>query len=89
MTFIGIVGIFKTLVTVLLPEKVEGNYLGRVFGVMTMISTSMIPLGMLVFGPISNMIVIEGLFIGTGILMFVLAIFLIDVGKPKTSEISE
>lgn len=61
----------------LLQEKVEGDFLGRVFGVVTMISTSMMPLGMLIFGPIADIIAIELLLIGTGIALFLLAFFLL------------
>jgi len=35
-----------------------------------MISGSMMPFGMLVFGPIADVIAIEWLLIGTGLLMF-------------------
>ncbi|WP_254624361.1 MFS transporter [Cytobacillus firmus] len=46
MAFFGIaMPIFNTPVTVLLQEKIEEDYLGRVFGVMGMISTSMMPIG--------------------------------------------
>src|SRR5690606_33948518 len=37
--------IFKSTASVLIREKVEKDYLGRVFGVMGMISTFMMPLG--------------------------------------------
>ena len=79
--FMGIIGIampfFNTPSMVLLQEKVEENYFGRVFGVLTMISTSMMPLGMLIFGPVADVIAIELLLIGTGIVMFILSFFLI------------
>ncbi|WP_066638144.1 MFS transporter [Desulfolucanica intricata] len=68
--------IFSTPSTVLLQEKVDENYLGRVFGLFGMISTSMMPVGMLIFGPIADMIKIEWLLIGTGILILILGIFL-------------
>lgn len=78
MGFIGIVmPIFNTPSTVLLQEKVDPDYLGRVFGVFGMISSSMMPLGMLVFGPIADMIRIEYLLIGTGTFLFILSFFLI------------
>lgn len=96
IVFMGFVGvampIFNTPSTVLLQEKVEGDYLGRVFGVLGMISTSMMPLGMLIFGPISDIIDIEWLLIGTGILMFIQGFFLIgskvllEAGKPVVKE---
>src|SRR5690606_17370517 len=57
LVFMAIFGIampiFSTPGTVLLQEKIEEEYLGRVFGVMGMISTSMMPFGMLIFGPIA------------------------------------
>lgn len=80
--------IFNTPTTVLLQEKIEENYLGRVFGVMGMISTSMMPLGMLIFGPMADFIDIEWLLIGTGILILILTVFLgrdkvlLEAGEP-------
>lgn len=79
MGFAGIsVPFFNTASIVLFQEKVEESYLGRVFGVTTMISTSMMPLGMLIFGPISDSLKIEWMLIGTGIFMFVMGFFLIS-----------
>lgn len=85
--------IFNTPANVLLQEKVEDDYLGRVFGVMGMISTSMMPIGMLIFGPIADFIKIEWLLLGTGIFTIILAIFLwqnktlIEAGKPLLKEV--
>ncbi|MCQ2010937.1 MAG: MFS transporter [Sporolactobacillus sp.] len=84
--------ILNTPTTVLLQEKVEEDYLGRVFGVMGMISTSMMPIGMLIFGPIADLIRIEWLLLGTGAIMLMLALgmgrnkVLIEAGKPAESE---
>ncbi len=81
LLFMGFIGVtipfFNTTSIVLLQEKVEESFLGRVFGVTVMISTSMMPLGMLVFGPISDTIKIEWMLIGTGILIFIQGFFLI------------
>ncbi len=78
MAVIGIViPMFNTPATVLLQQKVEPNFLGRVFGVLGMISSSMMPLGMLVFGPLADLIRIEYLLIGTGIVTFIEGFFLI------------
>ncbi|KAF1085499.1 enterobactin exporter EntS [Sporotomaculum syntrophicum] len=97
LIFIGLTGLvmpfFNTPSMVLIQEKVEGDYLGRVFGVFSMIATSMMPLGMLVFGPIADIVKIEWLLIGTGILLFVQAFFLlgskvlIEAGKPVSKEV--
>jgi DHA3 family macrolide efflux protein-like MFS transporter len=79
---------FNTPSMVLLQEKVEPDFMGRVFGIMTMISSSMMPLGMLLFGPIADVVEIEWLLIGTGFLMFIQGFFLIgskvlvEAGKP-------
>jgi MFS transporter, DHA3 family, macrolide efflux protein len=98
----GITGVtmplFSTPSTTLLQEKVAPDFLGRVFGVVGMISTSMMPLGMLIFGPIADVIAIEWLLIGTGIFMFIAGFFLIgskvlvnagrplDVDRGETNE---
>jgi DHA3 family macrolide efflux protein-like MFS transporter len=89
----GVVGLSMPMIntpfTVLLQQKVEEEFLGRIFGVLSMISSSMMPLGMLVFGPLSDMIKIEWLLIGTGILMVIETMFLIsnkaliEVGKES------
>jgi DHA3 family macrolide efflux protein-like MFS transporter len=88
----GLIGItipvFNTSSTVLLQERVEENYLGRVFGVFGMISSVMMPLGMLVFGPLADIIRIDWIFVGTGLLLFIQGCFLagnkvmIEAGKP-------
>lgn len=79
--FMGVFGvampILNTPATVLLQEKIEEDYLGRVFGVMGMISTSMMPIGMLIFGPLADMIKIEWLLIGTGTFIMCLSILLV------------
>ncbi|MEZ7794651.1 MFS transporter [Niallia circulans] len=81
--------IFNTPTTVLLQEKIEEGFLGRVFGVMGMISTSMMPIGMLIFGPLADFIKVEWLLLGTGAFIMILSIFLgkdkalIEAGKPS------
>lgn len=61
------VPLFLTPANVILQERVENQYLGRIFSVMSMISGSMTPLGMLVFGPLADRVPISWLLIGTGI----------------------
>ncbi|MCI1858262.1 MAG: MFS transporter [Sporolactobacillus sp.] len=82
LAFMAVFGIsmpiFNTPTMVLLQEKVEESYLGRVFGVMSMISTSMMPIGMLIFGPVADIIRIEWLLIGTGVLMVLLVVLLVQ-----------
>lgn len=92
LIFMGTFGIampmFNTPTTVLLQEKVDENYMGRIFGVFGMISTSMMPIGMLIFGPLADIIRIEWLLVGTGIFVLLLSFglvrskVLIEAGKP-------
>lgn len=82
---------YNTGATVLLQEHVEADYLGRVFSVFSMLSTSMMPLGMLVFGPMAEVVAIEWILIVTGVLMLVQLIWvladqkLIRAGVPPVS----
>lgn len=89
MGMVGLVmPIFNTPSMVLLQQKVEEDFLGRVFGVLGMISSMMMPMGMLVFGPLADIIKIEWLLIGTGVLLVVQSFFmlgnkvLLEAGKP-------
>ena len=64
---------FNTPSAVLLQDQVEPGFLGRVFSILTMISTSVMPLGMLLFGPLAEVVRIEWILLATGALMAVLA----------------
>ncbi|QQZ63331.1 MFS transporter [Paenibacillus sonchi] len=96
LLFMGLVGLampfFNTPSTVLLQEKVEPDYLGRVFGVLGMISSSMMPLGMLIFGPLADVVKIEWMLMLTGLLMFIQGFFLlgskvlVKAGEPVPAE---
>jgi len=54
---------------VILQERVEEAYQGRVFSFVSIVTGSAMPLGMLLFGPLSDMISIEWLMVYTGIAM--------------------
>ncbi|MEF3302557.1 MFS transporter [Paenibacillus sp. GYB003] len=93
MAIIGVaMPVFNTPSTVLLQQKVEENYLGRVFGVFAMISSSMMPLGMLVFGPIADVVRVEWLLVGTGLLLVAQSFMmlgnkaLIAAGRPEPAK---
>ena len=58
---------------VMIQEKVEANYLGRVFSVMGMISSSTMPLSMIIFGPLADVWSVDGIMIAAGIAMLLLA----------------
>ena len=50
-------------------EQVEGEMQGRVFGVQGIVSSLAMPIGMLVFGPMADVISIEWITIIAGLLM--------------------
>lgn len=83
--------IFNTPTMTMLQEKVEPSYLGRIFGVFSMISSSMMPIGMLLFGPLADVIAIEIILIITGALMILLILLLaknkvlLAAGQRKTN----
>jgi DHA3 family macrolide efflux protein-like MFS transporter len=60
---------FNVPTTTLLQEMVEPDMQGRVFGVMQLIMTTVMPVGMLVFGPIADLMSIEALLILSGLAM--------------------
>lgn len=74
--------LFHTTETVIIQESVEENMMGRVFSVIQIIISATMPLGMLVFGPLGDMIPIESLLIGTGLIMAILAPLILKA-QPK------
>jgi DHA3 family macrolide efflux protein-like MFS transporter len=79
MVFIGAgMPVSSTPSTTLLQEKTDPAYMGRVFSLITMLSSLAMPLGLVVFGPLADVIGLNLLFILTGAaqllvtLMFVL-----------------
>jgi DHA3 family macrolide efflux protein-like MFS transporter len=95
--FMALAGIamplFNAPSNVLLQQKVEDSYRGRVFGVLGMIWSSMMPLGSLVFGPLADVVRIEWLLIGTGLLMCVQSVVMlsskvmVEEGKPTADPV--
>jgi DHA3 family macrolide efflux protein-like MFS transporter len=59
---------------VLLQTTVEAAFMGRVLSVFTMVSSVMMPLGMVVFGPVADRVPINTLLVGTGIIVTLLCI---------------
>lgn len=86
--------IFNTPTTVLIQERVEGDYLGRIFGVFGMIATSMMPIGMLLFGPMADLVKVEWILLGTGVLMLILGVLLgrnkilLTAGEPVVNPVT-
>lgn len=73
LVILFITGVTMSLINspgmVILQESVDAQMQGRVFGLVQIVSSVAIPLGMAIFGPIADMIPVEWLMISTGLLM--------------------
>ncbi len=68
--------------TTLLQEIVEPDVQGRVFGVQQLIMSTVMPLGMLVFGPLADLLSIETLLVVSSILMAVPGLWIFFNRQP-------
>lgn len=64
----------QTSVITLLQEKVTPDMHGRAFSLLNVMFTGFMPLGMVVFGPMADVIAIGWMMIGTGVLLALLAV---------------
>lgn len=70
--------------TTLLQEMVPADLQGRVFSVMMLINTTVMPLGMLVFGPIADYITIEVLLVLSSAVLAIPSIWVFLRQQPQT-----
>lgn len=77
MVLTGIsVPITNTPMMVMFQEKIDQGMQGRVFSLVQIVGSTLMPLGMLLFGPLADIMPIQWLMISTGILMVILGIAL-------------
>jgi DHA3 family macrolide efflux protein-like MFS transporter len=73
LIILGIAGLFMPAYgaadTVLIQENVAENMMGRVFSLVQIIASVSMPLGMLVFGPLADVISLKYILIGSGVLL--------------------
>ena len=69
-----IVPFFVAAITTLLQERIDNNMQGRIFGLTQIVMAGVMPLGMVIVGPIADLVAIEILFVITGFLMALLGI---------------
>jgi DHA3 family macrolide efflux protein-like MFS transporter len=89
----GIMGLtmplYNTPMMTLLQTKVESAYMGRVLAVFNMVSSIMMPAGMVLFGPLADLVSIDSILVVTGTVIVVLSVpFIADktlreVGRPE------
>lgn len=77
--YLGIMFLFGLVIpyhnvpsTVIIQEKVEDTYLGRVFGVFSMISSSIMPLSLVLLGPLADWIGIDAVVSLAGLVTIIL-----------------
>lgn len=93
--FVGFfISISNPILVSLIQEKVDPNYIGRVFSVFGLINTISLPLGMLFFGPMSDFIDVSVMILISGIMMIILSIIplfnrKLMVEGLKTTKIDE
>ena len=72
MFLVGLaVPFFSTPATTLLQERVEVEFQGRVFGFVGVVMATAMPIGMVLFGPLADVISVEWVLIGAGIATFI------------------
>ncbi len=92
----GVVQIYSQAPSMtLLQERVAPEFLGRVMSVFTMISSLTMPVGMMVFGPLADVVTIDSLLIGAGTWIVVLAVWVLTnrtlrtAGRPPDRPVQE
>ncbi|MEM1485119.1 MFS transporter [Oscillospiraceae bacterium PP1C4] len=81
--------VFNTAETVLIQENVEESMMGRVFSIVQIIASTAIPCGMLVFGPLADIMKVEYILIATGIVLALLSLYIFknqDLIKQSNQE---
>lgn len=72
---------FNTPSTVVIQEQVDPQYMGRVMSILSMINASAMPFGILIFGPLADVVDIEILMLTSGIGMMIIGL-LYFINKP-------
>jgi DHA3 family macrolide efflux protein-like MFS transporter len=75
MVWLGVcVPFYNATVTVMLQEQVEPEFMGRVMSISTMVNSAAFPIGIMVFGPLADVISIELIMIISGTLMTIIGL---------------
>lgn len=68
--------IIQTATTTIIQEKAESSMLGRVFGLMGAMYSGFLPVGMAIFGPLADMLPLQGIMVGSGIALVLVTVYL-------------
>lgn len=67
----------QTAVTTMIQENAEKSMQGRMFGLLGTMYSGFLPLGMAIFGPLADVIPLPWIMIGSGVVLILLATFLL------------
>lgn len=80
--FVGVLlPFYNTPITVLLQEQVSKRMHGRVFSFMNVVVSAALPMGMVFFGPLADIVSIQSILIGGGLTLGVLTVFVHRANK--------
>ena len=68
--------IIQTATTTIIQEKAEGSMLGRVFGLMGAMYSGFLPVGMAIFGPLADILLLQWIMVGSGIALVLVTVYL-------------
>ena len=66
----------QTATTTIIQENAQESMIGRVFGLMGAMYSGFLPLGMAIFGPLADMLPLQGIMVGSGIALVLVTIYL-------------
>ena len=68
--------IIQTATTTIIQEKVERSMIGRVFGLLGAMYSGFLPVGMAIFGPLADMLLLQWIMVGSGIALVLVTVYL-------------
>jgi len=71
----------QTATTTIIQEKTHESMLGRVFGLMGAMYSGFLPVGMAIFGPLADMLPLQGIMVGSGVVLGILTVYLLVKSK--------
>ena len=68
--------IIQTATTTIIQENAQESMIGRVFGLMGAMYSGFLPVGMAIFGPLADMLPLQGIMVGSGIALVLVTAYL-------------
>ena len=73
----------QTATTTIIQENAQESMIGRVFGLMGAMYSGFLPVGMAIFGPLADMLPLQGIMVGSGIALVLVTVYLQVKSKVK------